>query len=133
MSTNVYIVPDKPLVMLDVLLIFEICVVVSLLYLFFWDIIQELYYFYMNSPSLTNADKTVIEQERIFLSEFNMAKDTFVFYCDNNDRLMIGLKSNKTSTLISQGIPALTLGNQQIYNCSSQLRQLNDYVSRPSV
>lgn len=130
---SVYLVPDKPLIMLDVLLVFEICVVVSLMYLFFWDILQELYYYYMREPSLTNTDKAVIEEEKLFLKGYKEAKDTFMFYCDNNNRLMIGLRPGKTSGLINQSIPVLTLGNQQITNCSSQIGQLNDYVSRPDL
>lgn len=129
--TNVYIMPDTPIITLNTLLIFEICVISILLYLFFWDIIVEMYYYYTNQVSNTNQDLQVIQEQKTFLSEFQNAKDTFRFFCDSNDRLMIDLNPGKTSTLINTSIPALTLGNNEIFNCSVYLNQLNDYVLRP--
>jgi hypothetical protein len=135
--SNVYILPSLlkdsyPSAKLDLLLIFEICVIVSFVFLFFGNVLQELYYYYTGQVSLTKADAQVIEDQKTFLSEFMRAKDKFVFFCDQSNRLMIGHRPGKTSSLFAGSIPALTLAGQQIYNCSANIDQLNEYVSRPS-
>ena len=128
-TTNVYIMPDTPIITLNTLLVFEICVIGTLLYLFFWDLILEMYYYYANEVSITPDDLQVIEREKTFLSEYQNAKDTFEFFCDSQNKLMIRLKTGKTSTLTGM-VPVLTLGGNEILNCSVHLSQLNDYLTK---
>ena len=104
----------------DYVIIFmtEIITIVGILYVFYYDLIIQLFAYYTYKPSLTKKNEDVMKQERDLISTYVNPKQKYKLVCTSSDRL--GIKNLTDNTIID----ALTIGGDIIPNCSKLINNI---------